>query len=339
MSKAHSFRGTYGLSIFATLAVLLGVVFFQGSAALIPVLTLSIIEITFSFENAVINSQVLSKLNRFWQTMFLTVGIAIAVFGVRLILPLFLVAVSTDQTLRGVLDLALNNPDKYSEQLHNAYPMIAAFGGVFLLMIGLRFFGEKREVRWLDTVEAPLGYFNQPWWVVLLGASTMIGFIYFYLAPGNGRIAMAGALGAITFLAIKGIGEWLIRHQNHEKGILHGKAALSQFIYLELLDASFSFDGVIAAFAITKDVLLIAIGLGIGALFVRSITIHLMRANTLAQYRYLVHGAHYAIGSLAVILLLGIRFHIPEFVTGFIGLIFIGAAINSSRNFTRKSTA
>ncbi len=337
MSKPHSLLNTYGITAMVTLAVLVIVTLTQGQASLIPVLTLAIIEITFSFENAVINSQVLSRLNRFWQTMFLTVGIAIAVFGVRLILPLILVSASTAQNLGGVLNLALNNPDEYARELHTAYPLIAAFGGVFLLMIGLRFFGERRDVRWLDTIEAPLGAFNQPWWVVVSGALGTVTIIYTFLAPGQTKVAVAGLLGAATFLVIKGVGELLIHRGEHQKtGILHGRAALSQFIYLELLDASFSFDGVIGAFAITKDVVLIATGLGIGALFVRSITIHLLRTNTLAQYRYLVHGAHYAIGSLAVILLLGIRFHIPEFITGFIGLLFIGAALQSSRNINRQ---
>ncbi len=101
---------------------------------------------------------------------------------------------------------------------------------------------------------------------------------------------------------------------------------LAGFIYLEILDASFSFDGVIGAFALTGDIWLIALGLGVGALFVRSLTIFLVERGTLAKFRFLEHGAHYAIFFLGAIMLLKIHFHIGELVTGGIGFGFIAAA-------------
>ena len=88
------------------------------------------------------------------------------------------------------------------------------------------------------------------------------------------------------------------------------------FLYLEVLDASFSFDGVIGAFAITNDIVLMALGLGIGAMYVRSLTVYLVRQGTLDDYVYLEHGAHYAIGALAVILLVTIQYEINEIITG-----------------------
>ena len=88
------------------------------------------------------------------------------------------------------------------------------------------------------------------------------------------------------------------------------------FLYLEVLDASFSFDGVIGAFAITNDIVLMALGLGIGAMYVRSLTVYLVRQGTLDDYVYLEHGAHYAIGALAVILLVTIQYEINEVITG-----------------------
>jgi hypothetical protein len=110
-----------------------------------------------------------------------------------------------------------------------------------------------------------------------------------------------------------------------------GKAGFFLFLYLEVLDASFSFDGVIGAFAITSDPILIALGLGfIGAIFVRSITIYLVRKGTLAEYVYLEHGAHWAIGALAVILLVSIGVHVEETITGLVGVVLIGAAFLSS---------
>jgi len=101
-------------------------------------------------------------------------------------------------------------------------------------------------------------------------------------------------------------------------------------LYLEVLDASFSFDGVIGAFAITKDIIIIMIGLGVGAWFVRSMTIYLVEKGTLSAYIYLEHGAHYAIGALALIMIASVKFHIPEVITGLIGIAFIGLAFMSS---------
>lgn len=317
----------YGLAFLITgLIMVLAIIFGGGLAVIVPIIALATIEITFSFENAVINSQVLSLMGRLWRTMFLTVGIAVAVFGVRLLLPLVLVSTTAHRSLAQVVDLALHHPGSYAEQLTAAYPVIAAYGGVFLLMIGLRFFGERKEILWVRRLEHPLSEFNQPWWISLAGAAGAIVLVYGWLDPGDKRTALAGILGALTFIVIKAVSSLLVRQQgsSHRHGLM-------QFIYLELLDASFSFDGVIAAFAITKKVLLIVVGLGIGALYVRSMTLHLLKSNTLTHYRYLIHGAHYAITSLAVLLLLSIRFHLPEGISGLLGLAIIALAFEHSR--------
>lgn len=322
------YRWAFGIT-----ALIAAIVFWTaGLNAVIPLLALAVLELTFSFENAVINSQVLSTMNKFWRMMFLTVGIVVAVFLVRLVLPLVLVSATTGNTLGQVLDISLHDPGRYAEALHRAYPLIAAYGGIFLLMVGLRFFGERRDIRWLNRVEGPLAEFNQPWWVSIGGAMAAVIVVYFILAPRNGRVAVAGLLGATTFLAIKFVSQKLMRLSpgNNLSNTVHPPGYV-QFIYLELLDATFSFDGVIAAFAITKEVLLIAAGLGIGALFVRSITIHLLERETLGKYRYLIHGAHYAILCLASLLLLSIRVPLPEAFTGLVGLAIIGLSLISSR--------
>jgi hypothetical protein len=118
-----------------------------------------------------------------------------------------------------------------------------------------------------------------------------------------------------------------------------GKAAFFLFLYLEVLDASFSFDGVIGAFAITNDIVVIALGLGVGAFYVRSFTIYLVNKGTLSEYVFLEHGAHYAIGALAILLFASMKFEIPELVTGLVGISFIGAALLSSIKLNRKQEA
>ncbi|MGH8498890.1 MAG: DUF475 domain-containing protein, partial [Methylococcales bacterium] len=113
------------------------------------------------------------------------------------------------------------------------------------------------------------------------------------------------------------------------------KAGFMSFLYLEVLDASFSFDGVIGAFAVTQDVIIIMLGLAIGAMFVRSLTVFLVRQGTLDEYVFLEHGAHYAIGALAGIMLISISYHISEVITGLTGAIFIGLSVYSSIQYKK----
>lgn len=329
----------YGVAVAVSLPLLSMVLLSVGLSAVVPVLALAVVEVTFSFENAIINSQVLGSMSRFWRKMFLTVGIATAVFGVRVLLPLVLVGSTTGKSIGTVLQLALHHPDQYAEALHGAYPVLAAFGGIFLLMIALQFFCEGREVLWLKRIERPLVRLNRPWLVPLVGATFACIMIWFVLAPDRPKITVAALLGLLTYVLVKGLSALLSKG---EKEILarkkaNGVSGLMQFLYLELLDASFSFDGVIAAFAITKDVLLIAVGLGIGALFVRSMTVHLLEQGTLTSYRYLVHGAHYAIGVLASLLLLSVRIKVPELLSGGLGLFLIALAFRSSRRHNRRT--
>jgi len=117
------------------------------------------------------------------------------------------------------------------------------------------------------------------------------------------------------------------------------RGGIGGFLYLEVLDASFSFDGVIGAFAITSDVVIIMLGLAIGAMFVRSMTVFLVHKGTLDEFVYLEHGAHYAIGILAVIMLASMKFHIPEIFTGLIGVAFILASLWSSVQHRKKQEA
>ncbi|MDX3368160.1 DUF475 domain-containing protein, partial [Streptomyces sp. ME02-6987-2C] len=98
---------------------------------------------------------------------------------------------------------------------------------------------------------------------------------------------------------------------------------------------------VIGAFAITNDIVLMALGLGIGAMYVRSLTVYLVRQGTLDDYVYLEHGAHYAIGALSLILLVTIQYEINEIVTGLVGVVLIGASFWSSvrRNRALRSAS
>ena len=135
----------------------------------------------------------------------------------------------------------------------------------------------------------------------------------------------AGIFGILSFVAVEALGS-LLEAPDEVTGVV-ARSGLAAFLYLEVLDASFSFDGVIGAFALSNNLFIIALGLGIGAMFVRSMTVMLVDKGTLAEYRFLEHGAFWAIIALAVIMLLSARFEIPETITGLIGALLIGLSL------------
>lgn len=336
----HPFRIFFisGLVTLLSLGYVLGAL---GPAALLVATVLVLVEVVFSFENAIINAKVLSGVSIFWRKIFLTIGIVIAVFGMRLLFPIVIVAITTGLPFAQVVDLATNQPDRYSEALDGAHISIAAFGGMFLTMLCLHFFfDKKREVRWINVIEKPLQDMSR-WW--LYTAASVAVLVVLFLLPFNKEpfnTAIYGGVGIATYLVVHGLAELFARNQERKsagKAVLKtGVAGFMAFLYLEVLDASFSFDSVIGAFAVTQNVLLIAIGLGVGALWVRSLTIYMVDHHVLKAYRYLEHGAHYTIGVLAVVLLLGIFYDIPEVIAGIFGLIIVGLAIVSSVRAARS---
>lgn len=318
-----------------------------GTAALMTALVLVLIEITFSFDNAIINAKILSGMSRFWQTLFMTIGIVIAVFGMRLVFPIVIVMLTSGLGAGEVIDLALNNPELYSQELHDSHISIAAFGGMFLLMLSLHFFFDPgRRIKWIDIIERPLQRLGK-WWTYAL--TSFVVLVMITLLPLNhhaGETFTAGLIGIITYMIVHGLAEIFTHHHEKHEGkagktavVRTGMAGFMSFLYLEVLDASFSLDGVIGAFAITKDIVLIVIGLGIGALWVRSLTLFMVRRRVLGAYRYLEHGAHYTIGILALVMLLSLFFEVPEAVAGLAGVVVVSLAISSSVAATKRERA
>lgn len=327
----HPFR-IFFISGFISIASVVGVAWFLGWKAAFLTLVLMLVEITFSFDNAIINAKVLAKMSWFWQQMFMTIGILIAVFGMRLVFPIVLVMLTTGLGAGNVIDLALNKPDEYSAELDKAHPLIASFGGMFLLMLCLNFFFDAAKANWIDVIERPLQRLGA-WWIYS-GVCAMVLLVIAAL-PWNHypqQTITAGLIGIVTYLVINKLADAFGHTQDTKTKVVQqaGLAGFMSFLYLQVLDASFSFDGVIGAFAVTTDVILIAIGLGIGAIWVRSLTLFMVRRRVLHAYRYLEHGAHYTIGVLALVLLSGLFVDIPEAVAGVAGLLIVGASIASS---------
>ena len=349
---------TFGGSlIVAVVGLALGYLY-GGATGLAVTAILAVLEVSLSFDNAVVNATVLVRMSAFWQKIFLTVGVAIAVFGMRLIFPLLIVGITAKLNPVEAVRLALEkgNPDTpgtYGYLLREAHPAIAAFGGVFLLLLFLDFVFEEREITWLTPIEKALAKIGKLDQLSVVVSLVVLVISAYTLAPDNkvSTVLVSGVLGMATYLVVNSLGEFFdVETEEGEQdggedpdqasknrasagrqvaGAV-GKAAFFLFLYLEVLDASFSFDGVVGAFAITSDPIIIAIGLGIGAMFIRSLTVFLVRKGTLSEYVYLEHGALWAIGALAVLLLITIKYEVPEVVTGLIGVGFIGAAFASS---------
>lgn len=291
---------------------------------------LGLLEVSISFDNAVVNATILRKMTPVWQHRFLTWGIVIAVFGMRLVFPLLIVCISAAVGPIEALKIATFEPARYAEMMLAVHHEVAAFGGSFLALVGLKFFFDTgKEVHWIRLIEEPLVKLGR---LAAIEVGLVLAFLWFLsrtLPPPEAYpVLVAGIAGILTYICVEAIGEFLKTPEGD--GVDLHKASFGMFLYLEVLDASFSFDGVIGAFAITNHLFLIAIGLGIGALFVRSLTIMMVEKETLETFKYLENGAFWAVISLAAIMFLNIHFHIPEVVTGLVGITFIGLSLWSS---------
>lgn len=335
MHPAHPLRIFAFSGLISIILAIIVFIYGGGLAALWLFVVLAILEVTFSFDNAVINSKILARLSPLWQKLFLTVGIFIAVFVVRFALPIFIVQLATGIGFGDVITMALNRPEEYGEHLHHAAPIIDAFGGTFLLMLGLSYFlDHEKVVHWLAPIEKLLARAGKIRFIKLIIMAIVAVALYLTVEPElKNTVLLSSVLGIVLQFGLHSLSILFEKRfsSTNKAGHLVGWAAFASFMYLEVLDASFSFDGVIGAFAITSSVLLIVAGLGVGAFWVRSLTVYLMRAGTLTKYRYLEHGAHWAILALGVVMLIKLyHIELPEAVTGSLGLVFIATAVVTS---------
>lgn len=313
----------------------------SGLKTLFIVFILSVLEVSLSFDNAVVNAVKLEHMTPKWQHRFITWGILIAVFGMRLLFPIIIVSTFAQIKILETAKMALYDVDKYTHYLHQTHSSILAFGGVFLMMLFLHYmFNENKKIHWIKPLEDKLSNFGQ-----IEGLETCICVLMIYIMqhfqPITHRlpVIISSLCGLVLYLLVHGLSELMQKKtQGRFEGAINTsfKAGLISFIYLELLDASFSLDGVLGAFAISKDLIIIMIGLAIGAMFVRSLTIMLVEKQTLKQYVYLEHGAHWAIGTLALIMMISTKVVISEVVTGLLGLIFITLALISSIIYNKQ---
>lgn len=345
-SAASYFRGAVLVTFLALcLGTAYGMVTSGNTAGALSALALTgilaVLEITLSFDNAVVNATILKHWPAAWRQAFLVFGILFAVVGMRLLLPIILVTLTSHQSVASVFDLAFRHPLQYAGALAQSKYLIEAFGGAFLGMIALEFFldTEKAE-HWLGPIEARLTALGQFEAIQSLFVMAIVLLVAFYVAPPAQLLGFltAGFLGIMGFIGTKALGT-VLGGDAAEAGEKIVRATIFGFLYLEVLDASFSFDGVMGAFAVTTSLPIIMLGLGTGAYWVRSMTIWLVDHDKLAEYRYLAHGAYWAIAVLAGIMFASVKYAIPDVVTGLIGAVLIGAAFLSSQAANRRDAA
>jgi hypothetical protein len=304
-----------------------------GMAALFIVVILSILEITLSFDNAVVNAKVLAKMNPVWQKRFLTWGILIAVFGTRLVLPIVIVSIALSTSPVFITTLALTDPVAYGELLKGVEGAITAFGGIFLFMVALKyFFEEGRSIRFIARIERPFLQWGRLDVLEVAIAISVLTGLSFISDFDQASILVAGFIGLLLFILMEGVGNILSARSKNV-----AQSGLVLFIYLNILDSAFSLDGVVGAFALSNNLLIIVTGLGIGAYFVRALTLYMVAKNTLGHLVYLERGANFAILGLAISMLANLVMHVPVIITGLVGLVCVLVAYYASIKVARKS--
>lgn len=320
----------FALPTLVSIVLISTIGYFFGVQAFLLVVVLSVLEVTLSFDNAVVNARVLERMNPLWQTRFLTWGILVAVFGTRFILPILIVSIALMLSPAHVLSLVLSHPDDYAHLLETVHGSIAAFGGVFLLMVSLKYFFDKaKSVHWISVIERSLARWGRIEAIEIAVALSILTILSYASQYNQASILVAGVVGIILFVGMQGVSSSISQKEHPEA------TGLSLFLYLNILDSAFSLDGVVGAFALTTNLVIIMIGLGIGAYFVRAITVYMVQNRTLTGLRYLEHGAHWAILGLALAMLTNLVIPVPEVVTGLVGLCFVLFAYYSSIKETR----
>lgn len=315
--------------------VALVLVWYQaGFSAFLLVTVLAILETTLSFDNAVVNAKVLERMSPLWQRRFLTWGIAIAVFGTRFVLPILIVSVALWMSPWYITKLAITDPAEYGHLLESVHASITAFGGAFLLMVSLKyFFNKAKRVHWIHVIEAHMVKWGRIEAIEIALALSLLGVLASLTHFNPVSVLIAGIVGIVLFIIMEGVAGSL----SLEAGEI-AQSGVTLFVYLNILDSAFSLDGVVGAFALTTNLLIIVVGLGIGAYFVRSLTLYMVQKRTLTELVYLEHGAHWAILGLAIAMFANLLVHVPEVVTGLIGLVFVLFAYRSSISESKQKS-
>lgn len=332
MKAVHTSFRTFLPPVLVTAVALGAIWLWFGFAAMLLAALLVILEITLSFDNAVVNAQVLKDMPALWRQRFLTWGILFAVVFTRAILPILIVAASAALSPWLIANIAFSDPVRYADLLEHAHIAINAFGGMFLVMVGLSYFiDEAKNRHWIRVVEQHLASWGRIEAVEIGIALFLLLALSLGIGAERAPFLFSGLVGVALFILVRGIASTF----SVESANAAERAGLALFVYLNVLDAAFSLDSVVGAFALTTSLPIIIVGLGVGAYAVRFLTVLMVERETLGHFVYLEHGAHWAIIGLAAAMLADLFFHVPEPLTGLIGIAFVLLAYWSSVRLRR----
>jgi hypothetical protein len=290
------------------------------------VLGLVVFEVVNSVDNAVVNASVLKTMNMLWRKRFLFIGIITSVFLVRFLLPLVIVWISVPTISVSEIFLAFLGQSQVAAQAISIQkPIILMFGGVFLLYLYFHWvFLEHKDPLYIEKFLKE----KHGAWFFAVAAVLLVAIMY--LARFNPLMMLSAAIGSATFFLLYGLRETAKTSEENMVAGTSGLNDLSKFVYLEVLDATFSFDGVVGAFAFTINLLLILIGMGIGAIVVRELTIK--GIDIIGKYKYLKNGALTSIGFLGLFMLVeSFGIELPSYLPTIITFLLVGFAFYKSR--------
>jgi hypothetical protein len=319
--------------------------YFTGDlAAVAAAVSLIFLELGLSMDNAVVQADKVKSMNPFWKTVFFWVGIPVAVVGMRFAFPLGLVSSIEGISFLDAYHLAVQSPDKFAASLLSAHATIASFGGCFLLLTAIQFYGgDEREYTWIPGVEHILSsiYVVRGLEFVAVLAAILIS----YQDSHELSVVFGGLAGCILFVVMSALKQ-AMEHLDSSLGnatnallkVLQG--GLAGFIYLELLDSAFSVDSVLGALAVSHNVWVVAIGLGVGAMFVRQLTLWMVETGATAEFKYLPNGAFFSILCLALYSFVSINpaYELPDWAVALTSVGFIVASLITSKLSKSEST-
>ena len=288
-------------------------------SALVTIIGLSLFEAVSSVDNAIINAEVLSTMGAKARRWFLTCGMFIAVFLVRGLLPFAIIwAFNTSLNPLQVLSAAWSSDPLVLESIEKSAPILLVAGGVFLLFLFLHWlFLEEKH---FGLPKAEKFFMSKGVWFYAT-VSILLAIIAWFALKESNLMGFGAVVGSSLFFITHGFKQ---NAEEQEQKLLGSSSSdLSKLFFLEIIDTTFSIDGVLGAFAFTLSVPLILLGNGFGALLVRQLTVS--NIERIKKYVYLKNGAMYSILVLGVIMILhSFGFHIPEYLSPLCTFIIIG---------------
>jgi hypothetical protein len=294
-------------------------------SAVLVILGLVLFETVSSIDNAVINAEVLSTMGQKARRFFMTWGMFLAVFVVRGILPWLIVFVTIPSLgLWGSLTATFSNDPAVTGALQSSAPVLLMGGGVFLLFLFLHWlFLEAKHYG----LRAECFFMEQGVWFFAL-VSILLATIVWYALKESPMLAFGAVVGSTAFFITHGFRQHA--EETERKLMGSGMSDVSKILYLEVIDTTFSIDGVLGAFAFTLSVPLILIGSGIGAIIVRELTI--ANVERVKKYVYLKNGAMYSVLCLGLVMIAeGFGVHVPEWLAPALTFAIIGYFFQRSR--------